>query len=77
MFENKKKKYLIFNSFTYLHGQTIHHECIQWSFFLSNSDHFGPKTYINFHLEVDENFFWTPLTTLSPNLKKSEKFQYL
>ena len=57
MFENQKNlfNFQFFN--IYLPGQTIHHKCFQRSFCPSNAEHFGPKTYINFHLEVDDNFF--------------------
>ena len=41
----------------YLLGQTMHHECFQKSFCLSNADYFGLKIYINFNLEVDDNCF--------------------
>ena len=30
--------------------------CLLLPFSLSNTDYFGPKTYINFHLEVDDIF---------------------
>ena len=57
MFENYKK-YFNFQFFhIYLPGQRIHYECLQKVFCLSNAIYFGPKTYINFHLEVDENCF--------------------
>ena len=55
MFENQKKLFNFLFFHIYLPGQTIHHECCQKSF--CNADHFGPKTYINFHLEVDDKFF--------------------
>ena len=42
------------------------------SFCSSNADYIGPKTNINFHLEVDDNFFSTHLTTL-PTYLKSQK----
>ena len=39
---------------------------------LSNAYYFELKTYINFHLEVDDIIFSTHLTTLPPNLKSRE-----
>ena len=52
--------------------QTIHHECFQKSFCLSNAEYLGPKTYIIFHLEVGENFC-DSFNIPTPLLEKSEK----
>ena len=68
MFENLKKK-IIFNSFTYTFlDKQYTTNTFKSHFCLSNVDYFGPKTNINFHLEVDD-IFSTHLTTLPPDLK--------